>query len=166
MTLRFALIWLGGHALAPAAVFSLGLLSNHVLGKTDLDPPGAAFFALPLILGLFQAVILRAKVRVWLWPLLTVAGFFGAYLFSWFFIPAMGLTIGLFQSFAFHPRTSLRFGAAWTLSSGGGWLAGLLAGGEISSGGPAQSLILFTAATFGYAVALVPSLRRLLRPEN
>lgn len=166
MTLRFALIWLGGHALIPAALFGLGLIAIHVSEKADLDTTGLAFFALPLILGLFQAVVLRAKVRVWLWPLLTVAGFFGSYLFSWFFIPAMGLTIGLFQSFAFRPRSSLPFAAAWTLSSGAGWLAGLLAGGEISSGGPAQSLIHFTAAAFGYAVALAPALNRLLRPLN
>ena len=149
MKIQRALLWVSGHGLLPAALFGAAMVSG------DPSTAGMAFFGLPLALGLFQSWMLRAHVRPWLWIPATALGFAGAFLFAWFFIPAIGFTVSLAQSFCLRQRPRLLHGAVWTLLGTAGWILGLTAGGALMPGGEEPGVLLLYTVTGAVQGALL-----------
>lgn len=106
-----------------ATVPLLQLTMSAITGGENL-----AFIGLPVGFGLVQILFLRRKIRLaWLWPMLTVVGFYLAIFLGlgWFWIPAMGLGFGVAQLPLLLGR-GYRFAPLWSLCSGLGWVAGFL----------------------------------------
>ncbi|GDY21064.1 hypothetical protein LBMAG56_24100 [Verrucomicrobiota bacterium] len=104
-----------------ATVPLLQLTMSAITGGENL-----AFFGLPVGFGLVQILFLRRKIRLaWLWPVLTVVGFYLAMILGlgWFWIPAIGLGFGVAQLPLLLGR-GFRFAPLWTVCSGLGWVAG------------------------------------------
>ncbi len=105
--------WLAGSCLA--SLFFL-LIGVHELGGW--------FWVFPSVVLSGQAYVMRRHVTWWVWLMASVAGAVSAVLFHWYFIPALGLTVGLFQA-ACLCRRSLVLALLWPLLAFAGWIAGI-----------------------------------------
>jgi hypothetical protein len=125
-----------------------------------------AFFALPVGFGLVQLLFLRRQIRhAWLWPVLTVVGFYLAMILGlgWFWIPAIGLGFGVAQ-LPLLLRRGFRFAPLWTVCSGLGWVTGFFVNPLmdrvlvfLASGAPSSSPAFWTLWTLYLPVAITYS---------
>ena len=156
-----AIAWVLGHGLIAAVLFGIARMFHAEA------PTGVAFFALPFALGLFQTLMLRPYVRVWLWTPLSIVGFFAAFGFMWFFIPAIGFTMSLAQAFCFRTRPRFLSGVLWTVGGMSGWIIGLICGGKIMpNDGSEFAMPLYTTTALVYALFLSPALALIQRRHS